>query len=91
MVDRISLIVLVLVAAIVITLPVTAGAANLLANSNFEVKDGDNEQNAADWVESGAAGREEWSGRQSGVHGMALRCWEGAGTGETYQEVKTKV
>ena len=87
---RISLFVLVIATAVVMTLPVAAQAGNLLTNADFAVKDGDNEQKAADWIESGAAGREVWSGRNSGEHGMAMRCWEGAGTGEAYQEVNAK-
>ena len=84
---RISMFVLVLAAA---SLSVAAEGANLLTNGNFAAKDGGSEQNAADWMESGAASRETWSGRTEGQYGMAMRCWEGGGVGEAYQEVKAK-
>ncbi len=71
-------------------LSVAAEPANLLSNGNFEAKDGGSDLNAADWMESGAASRETWSGRKEGEFGMAMRCWEGGGTGEAYQEVKAK-
>ncbi len=87
---RISVFVLVFAAVVVMAFSVAAEAANLLANGNFAAKDVNNEQNAADWIESGAAGREAWSGRNKGEYGMAIRCWDGAGTGEAYQEVSAK-
>jgi len=59
--------------------------ANLLSNPGFEVE-GTVAQDAADWIESGAAQREPWA-NHTDLWGMGLVPWESGGTGNAYQEV----